>query len=191
LRAVASTQPDLIYFAGDDPNGTYALQALASIPELKSVAFAGSDGIVDNDLPQAAAHLHLNAPVYGSLPVGDPSHVSTSAGADFEANYTANGFTNYRPYAASAYDCTMMLIAAIKVALQQGVRTPQGEQDQAGGKRFRKAVLQALTHISYTGATGKHSLDANGDTTNHTISIYQLSEATTQPTWAWLQQFSA
>jgi len=191
LRSVVSTQPDLIYFVGDNPNGTYALQALASIPELKSVAFAGSDGIVDNDLPQTAAHLRLSAPVYGSLPVEDPNHTGTPAGADFEANYTANGFTNFRPYAASAYDCTMVLIAAIKLALQQGAKTPRGEQDQVGGEHFREAVLQALTHLSYTGATGKHSFDANGDTTNHTISIYQLNAAVVQPTWAWLQQISA
>ena len=96
-----------------------------------------------------------------------------------------------RPYAASAYDCTMVLIAAIKLALQQGAKTPRGEQDQVGGEHFREAVLQALTHLSYTGATGKHSFDANGDTTNHTISIYQLNAAVVQPTWAWLQQISA
>jgi len=191
LQGAASTRPDLIYFAGGDPNGTYVLQALANIPALKSVTFVGSDGVVDSDLPQTAAHLHLSAPIYGTLPVVDPPHAGTPAGADFEENYIASGYNNYRLYAASAYDCAMVLVQAIQQALRQGAQTPRGAQDQAGAVRFRQAILQALAHISYTGATGKHNFDADGDTTNHTISIYQLSFSAEQPTWAWLQQSNA
>jgi branched-chain amino acid transport system substrate-binding protein len=191
LQAAASFQPDLIYFAGDDPNASYVLQALSNIATLKTVPFAGGDGIMDSSLLQTATNLHREAPIYASLPIEDPAHSGTPTGADFATNYTTNGYDHYRPYAASAYDCTMMLIQAIKTALQKGVSTPHGTQDHAGAVQFRQAVLQALRHLSYTGATGTHSFDANGDTTNHTISFYQADLSTAQPSWTWLQQVNA
>ena len=113
-------------------------------------------------------------------------------GTDFEANYKANGYQYYRPYAAAAYDCTMMLIQAIKAALQKkDVSTPHGTQDHVGAVQFRQAILQALRQLSYTGATGKHRFDTNGDTTNHTISFYQADLSTPQPSWQWLEQVTA
>jgi len=188
LQAVASARPDLIYFVGDDPNGSYVLQALSNIPELKNVAFAGGDGIVDSGFVQAAASMQPDIPVYASLPITDPAHTNTTVGSDFAANYSASDYTNYRPYAASSYDCTMILIQAIKTALQTGLSTPHGAQDHAGATRLRQAVLQALAHASYQGATGSQSFDANGDTTNHTVSFYQLDLSTSQTGWKWLQQ---
>lgn len=187
LQNAVSDQPDLIYFAGDDPNGTYVLQALASIPAFQHIALAGGDGIVDNDFLMETAILHPNAPIYASLPIQDPAHTGTTVGSNFQQNYTASGYSNYRAYAASAYDCTMMLIQAIKVALQK-VSTPHGANDAAGAKRFRLAVLQALAHLTYTGATGTHSFDANGDITNPTISFYQLDLSNIQTSWRWLMQ---
>ena len=186
--ASSQFQPDLIYFAGDDPNGSYVLQALSNIATLKVVPFAGGDGIMKRSLLQTAASLHRDAPIYVSLPIKDPAHSGTPTGADFATNYTANGYDYYRPNAASAYDCTMMLIQAIKTALQKGLSTPHGKQDHAGAVQFRQAVLQALRHLSYTGATGTHSFDANGDTTNHTVSFYYADLSTAQLSWSWFQQ---
>ncbi len=180
LQKFSSFQPKLIYFAGDDPNGSYVLQALSNIPSLKTVPFAGADGIVDSGFLQTAASLHQEAPIYASLPIEDP-------GSNFRIKYNAaaaNGNNNYRPYAATAYDCTMMLIQAIKAALQKD--TPNGTQ--AGATQFREAVLQALRQLSYTGATGTHRFNVNGDTNNHTISFYQADLSTSQPSWTWLQQ---
>lgn len=189
LQTVASLKPDLIYFAGNDPNGTYALQALSNIPQLRSVAFAGASGIMDDSFWQKAAQLHRSAPIYVSSPIEDPAHSKQAVGINFEQNYRAHGYTNYRLYAASAYDCTKVLIQAIKTALQQkGVSPPRGGQDVAGAKRFRLAILQALASISYTGTTGTHSFDTNGDTTNHTISFYRPDLSKSAPDWQWLKQ---
>jgi branched-chain amino acid transport system substrate-binding protein len=191
LQAAAASPPDLIYFAGDEPNGSYVLQALSNIATLKTVPFAGGDGIMESSLLQTAANLHRNAPIYVSLPIQDPAHSGSPIGADLAINYTTNGYKDYRPYAASAYDCTMILIQAIKKALQNA-STPHGTQDHAGAVQFRQAVLQALRHLPpYTGATGTHSFDANGDTTNHTVSFYQADLSTAQPNWTWLQQVKA
>ncbi len=146
---------------------------------------------MDSSLLQTVTTLHRDAPIYVSLPIKDPAHSGTATGTNFEVNYKANGYNDYRPYVAAAYDCTMILIQAIKTALQKGTSTPHGMQDHAGAVLFRQAVLQALRHLSYTGATGKHSFDTNGDTTNHTISFYQADLSTAQPSWKWLQQISS
>jgi len=173
----------MIYFAGNDPNGTYVLQALLQHSQLKTVTFAGTGGIMDSSFLQTAAQLHLSTPIYATLSIQDPQHSGETVGIDFERNYRANGYSNYQPYAASAYDCTMMLIQAIKTALQKkSVSTPHGAQDQVGSKQFRQAVLQELAHLTYTGATGTQSFDANGDTTNHTFSLYQLDLSNSQQT---------
>jgi branched-chain amino acid transport system substrate-binding protein len=187
LQAAVSSQPDLIYFVGNDPNGAYVLDAIAKIPALKTIAFAGTGGIVESGFLQAAAQVHPSAPVYASMPIQDPTHSGAPAGGDFQNDYNANGYSDYQPSAASAYDGTMMLIQAIKEALQmKGVSTPHGTQDQAGAVQFRKAILQAIAHISYIGVTGKHSFDRNGDTTNHAVSFYQLDFSTAQPQWQWI-----
>lgn len=191
LQNAIPEQPDLIYFAGDDPSGSYVLQALANIPAFQNVALAGGDGIVDNDFLLEADLLHPHAPIYASLPIQDPAHSGTTIGSNFQQDYISSGYSNYRAYAASAYDCTMILIQAIKIALQKKVSPPHGAKDAAGAKRFRLAILQALAHLTYTGATGTHSFDANGDTTNHTISFYQLNLKNPQASWDWITQVSA
>jgi branched-chain amino acid transport system substrate-binding protein len=187
LQAAVSSQPDLIYFVGNDPNGIYVLNAIAKIPALKTVAFAGAGGIVEDGFLQAAAQVHPSAPVYASTPILDPAHSGVAAGGDFQSDYGTSGYSDYRPYAASAYDSTKMLIEAIREALQtKGVSTPHGTQDQTGAVQFRKAILQTMARLSYTGVTGKHSFDHNGDTTNHGVSFYQLDFSTGQPQWQWL-----
>lgn len=189
LQSMVPTQPqpDLIYFAGDTPNGSYALQALANIPALSTVAFAGSDGIIDSGFLQAASQVDRSAPIYASLPITDPAHADTTVGAAFQENYTSAGYPNYNPYVASAYDCTMILIQAVKIALQNGALTPHNAQDHAGARSFRKAVLQALAQLIYIGATGRQQFDTDGDTTNRTISFYRLHLSATQAEWQWLQ----
>jgi branched-chain amino acid transport system substrate-binding protein len=192
LQGAASFQPDLIYFSGGLPNGSDILQALFSIAALKTVPFAGGGAIMKDSFLRKVAYLHRDAPVYISMASEDPAHSGTNTEANFETKYnTANGYQDYIPDAATAYDCTMMLIQAIKIALQKGVSTPHGVQDHAGAVKFRQAVLQALQHLSYKGATGTHSFDANGDTTNHTISFYQADLSTPQPSWTWLQSINS
>jgi branched-chain amino acid transport system substrate-binding protein len=190
LRSFAGTRPDLIYLAGDASTGKDVLQALASIPALKNIDFAGDDGIMDSSFLQAASQLNPSASVYASLPIADPNHASTSIGLDFRANYTASGYSDYSPSAAAAYDCTMILIRAIKAALQAGLPLPSSAHDQRGVMSFRQEVLRELRQTSYDGATGQQGFDDNGDTTNPTISFYQLNLSQPQPNWQWLQQSS-
>ncbi len=43
-----------------------------------------------------------------------------------------------------------------------------------------------MAKTDYNGVTGHHSFDQNGDTTNKTISIYQLADISGQPNWKYL-----
>ncbi len=194
LQSVASTKPDLVYFIGSSANGTDALRALSTIPEFKKVAFAGDGNIENADFLQEAGNIQPSAPVYATVPIQDPAHSGVTEGTSFEDKYASNGYTDYRAHAASAYAATMILIQAIKTALQtKGVSTPHGGQGQAGAKNFRQAVLRVLADpkFTYTGITGKQSFDANGDTTNHTISFYNLDLSKPQAKWVWFQQVDA
>jgi branched-chain amino acid transport system substrate-binding protein len=191
LQTVASIQPDLIYFAGGNPNGSYVLRALSTIASLKTTALAGGDALIDTDFLQVANQVRRTAPIYASTPIVDPEHAGTAVGANFQDNYNASGYGDYDIYAATAYDCAMALIQAIKQALQRST-PPRGERDLAGARRFRQAIVQALRHlVLQAGATGRHSFDANGDSTSHTVSFYRLDVSGGQPVWQWIKQVGA
>jgi branched-chain amino acid transport system substrate-binding protein len=70
-----------------------------------------------------------------------------------------------------------ILIQAIKRAIQTDhAVTPKDAGDSAGGKLFRQAVINEIMKTDYTGPTGHHTFDANGDTTNKVISIFLLQD---------------
>ena len=68
-----------------------------------------------------------------------------------------------------------ILIQAVKVALTK-TKAPSSSNDAAQGTVFRQAVIDALKGLSYTGVLGTTSFDANGDTTNKSLTIYQVAD---------------
>jgi branched-chain amino acid transport system substrate-binding protein len=179
LPLVAPLHPDLIYYSGTTPGGTYIQKAMLETPGLQNIAYAVGDGVVENTF--ATTLSPSNAPVFGTVPLRDTSTVSD--GQSFQQNYQGEGYQNYGLYSASAYDCTEILIQAIKTALAEGVQTPRGSWDLNGAKKFRQAVIDALQHTSYDGKTGHHSFDANGDDTSTDVSIYQFIDTNNSPQW--------
>jgi branched-chain amino acid transport system substrate-binding protein len=191
LQTVAQIQPDLIYFTGNNPSGSYLLRALSHVASLKTTALAGGDALIDAAFLQVANQVRRTAPIYASAPIVDPDHAGTAVGTDFQDNYITSGYDNYDIYAATAYDCAMTLIQAIKQAVRS-VTPPRGVQDRAGARQFRQAVVQAVRRLSWSGgATGSHGFDANGDSIRHTVSFYRIDVSTGQPAWQWLKQVGA
>ncbi|HEV2653724.1 MAG TPA: branched-chain amino acid ABC transporter substrate-binding protein, partial [Ktedonobacteraceae bacterium] len=97
-------------------------------------------------------------------------------------NYTAT----YGPlgaYSAAGYDCAKILIQSIKTALANGAKVPKDSSDAAGAKTFRQAVIDAMQKTDYTGLTGHHTFDSNGDTTNKIITVQQLATVDGKPNW--------
>ncbi len=106
--------------------------------------------------------------------------------AAFRQKYMAAFSDPLNVYSAAGYDCANVLIQAIKSALANGAKTPKDSSDLAGAKLFRQAVINAIQTTSYEGVTGHQSFDANGDTTNKVISIYQLALVSNKPDWKYL-----
>jgi len=183
LTQVALLHPDVIYFGGlSSTGGTLIRQQMEQVPALAKTPFGGGDGIFTPDFVQTIGL--KGGPIYGTVAVVDTTVVP--AAAAFRQKYRAAFSDPLNVYSAAAYDCANILIQAIKSALATGAKTPKDSSDLAGAKRFRQAVINAIQNTSYDGVTGHQSFDANGDTTNRVISIYQLALVSNKPGWKYL-----
>jgi len=175
LTQIAASKPDAVYFAGTDATGgTPFRQQFAQVAALKGIPLVGGDGIVTGDFAAKVAPSLNVGPVYGTTGSVDVS--SVPAGQAFLTAYTAK-YGTPGAYSANAYDCANILIQAIKKAIAGGATVPTSSSDSAGGTAFRTAVINALKQTDYTGPTGHHTFDANGDTTNKVISIFKLANS--------------
>ncbi len=183
LTQVTALHPDVIYFGGQSSTGgTLLRQQMEQVPALAKTPFGGGDGIFTPDFVQTIGL--KGGPIYGTVAVVDTTVVP--AAAAFRQKYMAAFSDPLNVYSAASYDCAHILIQAIKSALANGAKTPKDSSDLAGAKRFRQAVINALQTTSYNGVTGHQSFDANGDTTNKVISIYQLALVSKKPDWKYL-----
>jgi len=177
LTQIAATHPDAIYFAGTDATGgTPFRQQFAQVAALHNIPLVGGDGIVTGDFAAKVAPSLSFAPVWGTTGSVDVNTVP--AAAAFVSAYTAK-YGTLGAYSANAYDCANILIQAIKKAIANGATVPSSTSDKTGGTAFRTAVIAAMKQTDYTGPTGHHTFDANGDTTNKVISIFMLQNKKT------------
>ena len=179
LTQIASLKPDMIYFGGTDGTGGILIrQQMQQVPALKNTPFSGGDGIVSATF---ASTIGLTGgPVYGTVASSDVT--KNPAAASFISKYTAT-YGQLGAYSAAGYDCMKIMINAIKAALDGGAKAPTNSSDSATASTFRQAVIDAIQKTDYTGLTGHHTFDANGDTTNKVITIQQLASVNGQPNW--------
>jgi len=79
-----------------------------------------------------------------------------------------------------------IIIQAIKNAIAASAKPPTSSSDSATAQTFRQAVIDQVAKTDYNGVTGHQSFDANGDTTNKTVSIYQLATVNGAPGWQYV-----
>jgi branched-chain amino acid transport system substrate-binding protein len=174
LTQVASSKPDFIFYGGTDSDGgTLVRQQMLQVQGLQKTPFAGGDGIQTTAF---ASTIGLTGgPSYSTVAAVNPDTLPSAATfiTQYKAKYGAN---QYGAYSAGGYDCAKIIIQAIKAVLAKGVQTPANSSDSAQAKVFRQAVIDAIQGISYDGVTGHHTFDANGDTTDKVISIYQVGD---------------
>lgn len=179
LTQIAAKQPDVIYFGGTDATGgTLIRQQMLQVPALKNTTFAGGDGIVSDSFAKTVGL--TGGPVYGTVATTDVT--KNPAAADFVKKYQAT-YGELGSYSAAGYDCMKILITAIKNAIDGGATVPKDSSDAAGAKTFRQAVIDAIQKIDYTGLTGHHTFDQNGDTTSKVITERQLTNIDGKPDW--------
>ena len=175
LTQIATKHPEAIYFGGlNSTGGDLIRQQMLQVPGLTTTPLAGGDGVVTSDFASAIA-TGKGGPAYGTVATVDVAKVAGSTASAFIQAYdAAYGASNFGAYSAAAYDCANIIIQAIKAALAGGAHTPQNSSDTAGATAFRTAVIGAIQNIQFDGVLGHQAFDANGDTTNRTITIYKV-----------------
>ncbi|WP_431682474.1 branched-chain amino acid ABC transporter substrate-binding protein [Kitasatospora sp. KL5] len=160
---IAATHPDIVYYGGEHPEGGPLSAALKAAGV--NVPMAGGDGLHTDGYIKAAG-----ASSNGDLASQPGISVEglASAFGYLEAYTQAGHKEEPGPFGPYAYDSTWALIQAVG-------RARQAEPD-ATGAELRKAVAEALQHVSFFGVTGDVSFDEYGDTRNQVASIYKVTK---------------
>jgi branched-chain amino acid transport system substrate-binding protein len=173
LTQIASKKPAVIYFGGlDSTGGILIRQQMEQVPGLQSLPFAGGDGLVTSTFSKTIGTTG-GGPIFGTVATTDVAQ-ATNAQSFLSAYDSTYGAANLGAYSAAGYDCANIVIQAIKTALAGGAKPPTSSSDTTDAATFRQAVITAIQNIQFTGVLGPQSFDANGDTTNRVITIYQV-----------------
>lgn len=180
LAKIANLKPDMIYFAGLDSTGGIPLRKqMVGTSGLEKTPFVGGDGLQTSALADAIGTTS-GGPVYSTVAAVDATKIA--AAAKFISDYKAK-YGDLGAYSASGYDCAKIILNAIKAAIQGGANPPANSSDGEAATTFRQAVINQIAKTDYNGNTGHHSFDQNGDTTNKTVTVYQLADVDGKPGW--------
>ncbi len=156
MTSIKALGPELVYFGGTTQ--TKAGQLMKDLVKVgMRCPMMGPDGcyeqaMVDGAGVETCAAVPFYA-TFGGLPV---EALTAGRGKQFVENYTKKfGAEPTEAYATYGYECGLAAIEAIRLA----------------GVKDRDAIRKAgLSIRDFEGATGKWSFDANGDSTNQTMS---------------------
>jgi branched-chain amino acid transport system substrate-binding protein len=96
--------------------------------------------------------------------VGAPTESLDTAKA-FVDDYEAGGYKEpYEAYGAYSYDAANAIINALKTSLA----------DAEDAKSAREATVEAMSKVSFGGATGDVAFDEFGDTTTKVLTVYKV-----------------
>ena len=162
----------LVFFGGTTGDGCGLVRGQMSAAGLGSVPFLGGDGCQDTKFLTDAG-----AGATGAEATSAPDVTKLSSASKFFTDYAAaySSLTapyndgKKEPYTAYGFDAMGILIKAIKAAL-----IANGGQPPSDIMTFRDAVISELHRVSYDGAIGHTTFDANGDTTNTGFTLYQV-----------------
>lgn len=190
LTQIASTNPDVIFFGGNDSTGgTLIRQQMQQLAALKNTPMVAGDGTQTSAFSRTIGN--TGGPVFTSVAAVNPAALGGVATTFINAYSAKYGANNISSYSGGAYDSAKIIMQAVKTAIGKGVNTPKDSSDAAQAKVFRQAVIDAIQNIDYTGVTGHHTFDKNGDTTNRVISIYTIApDVNVGDGWKFLTQLN-
>jgi branched-chain amino acid transport system substrate-binding protein len=163
LTAIASNNPELIYYPIFMPAGGFVTSQARQVEGLEEVFLMGADGLFNPDFIEAAGEavvgMYLSSPDLTSLGGGYQEFLDKH-----RAKYNEETLSVYH---ANAYDATMLILRAVEQA---------AEQDPDGTLRIpRQAVRDALYATSnYQGLTGNLTCDQYGDCADPNIVVYEI-----------------
>lgn len=188
--ATSNPLPDVVFYAGQAQNATliHTLMEENQKPQFKTTAFAGGGGIISAGFLTNMNGLQ-SGPVYAVAPVGSVFSPNSTNGLGYYTSYTSSYDGLPTVYAASAYDCTQIVINALKMAINSNP-APTGPHDMSRAESLRQAVIADIQKESYPGVTGHYSFSNNGNSNGDskgdpdnggTTTLYQFNS--TSQTW--------
>jgi branched-chain amino acid transport system substrate-binding protein len=170
VTKVIGAKPDMVYYGGEYP----AAGPLAA--QLADRGFKGplmgGDGIYASDFFKGSGDKGD-----GTLAtsIGEPVANLESA-KQFVADYEAAGFSEgFSAYGAQSFDAANILIQGMAKAL------PNADSVEAARPEIVKAVGATQ---GFQGATGEHSFDEYGDTSNRALTVYKAEGQEWQPVFS-------
>ncbi|TME89144.1 MAG: hypothetical protein E6I43_01130, partial [Chloroflexi bacterium] len=177
LQSSKSLGAQGIYFGGTDSNKGCVVRSQASGIFAIDTPYMGGDGLQTAQCLKDAGQMASG--IYAAVAAPNAEQIPESASiiSGFKAAFKQKD--DFGAYTMPAYDCAKILIAAIQRAIKaNGGNMPSREQVRA----------EVAKTSDFVGALGKTSFDANGDTSQKIISIYQ---ATGSPVdWKWVKQIN-
>jgi len=169
--------PEVIMYGGVTTSGLGLFRKQMAQQGL-NIPIVGGDGIVDGSAATASSFLNI-AGDGATNSYGTVAAIHDIPNPDkFAADYKAKFSTEPGSYSAPGYACTQIYLAAL-AAVGAGVTDP-------AQLREKVRAYVADPKNSFDTVLGKVSFDANGDTTQHTISYYQFDPTTKD--WKFLKQ---
>jgi branched-chain amino acid transport system substrate-binding protein len=171
MTTAAALHPDAIYFGGVTSTGGARILNASVQAGLGEVKFLGSDGIQDGGVDSADSFLNLagdNARnTFATLAaIGD-----YPGKAAFDAAYKAEYGKDPGSYSGTGYACMQVVLRALA-----GAAATVPADMAALREAVRKAGIDPT--VTYDTVLGPFHFDANGDTSQLIISIYQVDAAT-------------
>jgi branched-chain amino acid transport system substrate-binding protein len=178
VTKIKGLAPSYVFYGGVTTSGLGLFRKQMASQGLGTLPFGGGDGINDGSAATASSFLNIAGPD------GDANTYSTVAAihdipnaAQFATDYKAAFNTDPGSYSAPGYACTQVILQALKAA--------SGTTDLAALREKVRSYI-ATTGTSYDTVLGSLSFDANGDTSQHTISYYKYDA--TAKDWLFFKQ---
>lgn len=179
VTAIKGANPGVVMYGGVTTSGIGLFRKQMAQQGLSNIPLVGGDGISDGSAATASSFLNIAGPD------GDKNTYSTVAAIHdipnpdkFSADYKAKFNTDPGAYSAPGYACTQVFLQALK-AVGSGVT------DLAQLREKVRAYV-ADPNNKFDTVLGSVGFDANGDTTQHTISYYKYDDS--KKDWVFFKQ---
>jgi amino acid/amide ABC transporter substrate-binding protein, HAAT family (TC 3.A.1.4.-) len=157
ISKIKPANPAAVYYGGEYPQGAPFSQQMKAAG--LNVPLMGGDGLYSGKYMELAG-----ATADGDLAtsVGAPTDTLASA-KEFVDAYGKGGYADpYEAYGAYAYDAANAIIEALKTSLK----------DAKSAEEARKATVEAMSKVKFSGVTGDVAFDEYGDTTSRVLTVY-------------------
>jgi branched-chain amino acid transport system substrate-binding protein len=174
LTSAAALHPDVVFYGGTSATGGDQLRKQMSGTPLASVTYFGADGIRNQEFLNVAGSMAND--VFAT--VASVNAAKLPSAQAFLKDYQNTFHQPVGSYSAAGYVSAMVLIKAAADAIKAD-----------GGKMPTRAQVldQIRTTKQFNSIIGDFAFDANGDTTNRVISIYEAKD----DNWVFLTQVVA